>query len=362
MDRLTRILRAVVLGALGISSSSAAMAADPGPPVCPLPATQSTAAADALFNAGYEELEKKNYPSACQKLRESYSLAPRLGPFYYLTKCHAERGDSATAVALANQYLNFVDELPKAKQPSAKKRQEIELLKSRLAPDVPQLTVTLPAGAPPGTVLKKDGIVLGPGALGQALPADPGEHVITSQAPGGPENVQKVTLAKAEKKTVEAVVLPVPPPPPPPEPPKCPQATCPPPPPAATTSAPAVVAAPPSEGSTRPWAFAAGGVGLAGLVLGTVTGVMVLDLAGTVKGHCPNRVCDADGRAALTLAPPLGIASTVGFVAGATGLLAMGVILITESARRPAGSSPPRMAVSVAPADNGARLTIGGAW
>jgi hypothetical protein len=66
----------------------------------------------------------------------------------------------------------------------------------------PKLTVRLPDGAPPGTVVLRDGVELGDVSIGTALPIDPGEHILVVKAPGREESTQTVTMVAGDSKEV----------------------------------------------------------------------------------------------------------------------------------------------------------------
>src|SRR5262249_43196231 len=149
--------------------------------------------------------------------------------------------------------------------------------KAELMPSVPEITLTLPPDAPRGTVVKRDDAVLSEAALGVALPIDPGEHVMTTQVPGGGVTETKVTIQKAEKKQLVLNV-------------KLAPST------ASTgspTSSPSAGAAPtatppPGAGSSgrRTAAFVVGGIGVAGLAVGGVMGGLALGKKAIVKDNC----------------------------------------------------------------------------
>jgi hypothetical protein len=80
--------------------------------------------------------------------------------------------------------------------------------KAALKPQIPELALELPRGAPSGTVVRRDGTVLTQASLGISLPVDPMEHVITTEAPGGPVTEARVKLEKGEKKRLTLVVKP----------------------------------------------------------------------------------------------------------------------------------------------------------
>lgn len=84
-------------------------------------------------------------------------------------------------------------------------------------------------------------------------------------------------------------------------------------------------------------AYVSGGVGLAGLVAGSVLGGLVLANKGIVDAHCGQAIgqsdptaCDAIGADAGKGAQGLGAGSTVGFAVGAAGLAAALVLFLTE--------------------------------
>lgn len=164
-------------------------------------------AAAELFDRGTQHLEAKRYAQACPLLAESYRLDPQLGALFTLAECEAKRGRSATALARYEEYLTLYAKLPPAKKARQGDRESIARAQVKaLTAEVSQLVVMLPAGAAPETVVKLDGAEVAADRLGAALPVDPGEHEITTQAPGGVETKTRVTLEKREKKQVLADV------------------------------------------------------------------------------------------------------------------------------------------------------------
>jgi hypothetical protein len=287
---------------------------------------QDTAAAEALFNKGVAQMEAGRYADGCPALEESYRLDPKAGTLYALADCDARWNKLASAVAHYEDYLGVVSRLPADQQArhrdrEATARKEI----ARLGPSVPQLALVLAASAPRDTVVKRDGVVLRGAALGTALPVDPGEHVVTTQVPGGPEHAVRVTLAAGDKKRVELEV----------KQPASPGVT-----PAPSGSAVSPTAhtrpergaasGPEPGGSRRTWAWVAGGVGAAGLLAGTVTGAMVLGKKGTVSENCNGAACNAEGKSAADSGKTLGTVSTVCFGVGLAGAATAVVLLLTE--------------------------------
>jgi hypothetical protein len=135
-----------------------------------------------------------------------------------------------------------------------------------------------------------------------------------------------------------------------------------PPPPAAS---PAVPAPPPSQsepaspGSTqRVLAIVAGGVGVAGLAVGSVFGFVAKGHNDDAAAHCAGSQCDATGISLLDQARSAATVSTVGFIAG--GALVAGGVVLWLTAPRGASSTGIHLAPDAAPSFAG--LTLRGAW
>jgi hypothetical protein len=303
---------------------------------------QNVAAADALFQKGMEEMEKKNYKVACPSFRESYKLDPVPGALHALASCHMEAGEVASAVVRFDEYLRVVETLPPAqKAKHAVRAKDAKAHRAALAPQVPELTLVLPAEAPPGTRVIQDSVELSAISLGLELPIDPGEHMVTTQAPGGPVKEHRFTIEKGEKKRLELTLA---------EPERANPA-----PPSKASETRQVEAASrpgPRSGEERPGgpgdgagtsgyrigAFVAGGIGAAALVGGIVAGVIVLGKKGTIDESCIGTKCNPESiiaaREAAEGAQVPGVISTVGFVIGGAGLAAGAVLFLLEPSEK----------------------------
>jgi hypothetical protein len=199
-------------------------------------------------------------------------------------------------------------------------RAQVEALQSQ----VPTLVLALSASAPAGMVVERDGVVLQGAALGVALPIDPGEHVVVSRAPGVPEERLTLTIGIGDSKRIELPFRPLPPP-----------VTAPPPAPPTTEKTARqsdFASAPPDDGSTqRTWGYVATGLGAAGLLVGSITGALVLDRKATVNDECPTRdTCSKEGKQAADSGQSLAAVSTIAFGVGLAGI-ATGVVLIVTA-------------------------------
>jgi hypothetical protein len=227
---------------------------------------QDSAASEALFTKGVSEMEAGRWAAACPALEESQRLDPRPGTLFTLAECEAGWGKVASAVAHYSDYLGVVSRLPPADQARHRDREKTARSQlDRLRAQVPLLTVVVPASAPKGTVVKRDGVVLGEVSFGTGLPVDPGEHVLATQAPGGPYHEERVTLSRGERKRVEVVVVAARP--------GASSSRAP-----GASQSPTRVSSPPTSGGApqqpdRTWAYVAGGVGVAGILTGAIVRV-----------------------------------------------------------------------------------------
>jgi len=290
-------------------------------------------------------MERKNYKTACALFRESYQLDPVPGALHALAVCHVEAGEVASAVMRLDEYLRIFEKLPPAQRAKhAQRAKSAREQRAALAPQVPELTLVLPAHVPPGTRILQDSIELSAAAQGVALPIDPGEHMVTTQVPGGLPIEHRFTIRIAEKKRLELTI-------------------------AKFTSLFELPEEPASrdrnkhvipvanaqkEQNTRPvsdqhvaaldagnglsgyriGAYVAGSVGAAALVVGIVAGTLVLGKKSVIDENCIDTKCTQGGliaaRAAADSAQLPGAISTAGFAIGTTGLVGGAVLFLLE--------------------------------
>jgi len=296
---------------------------------------QEDAAADALFNKGLSEMEAGHYDTACPTIKESQRLDPRMGTLFTLAECEAKGGMVASAVAHYDEYLRLFARLTAQQKTTQAGREKVSTAqKAALAPQVPYLTLVL-RDAPAGTTVKLDDVVFNLPALGVPLPVNPGEHTATTQVPGGGSLVTKVTIARGERKQVD---LKLPPPGGGTAAAAAPAA-------AAATSAPTEASAPahddaaPPPSSRKPFIYGAAGVGALGIIVGSITGIVVLGKKGTIEDNCVETMCNAAGKEAADSAKTLGTVSTIGFGVGIVGLGAAAVMLLMEPSKTSAATA-----------------------
>lgn len=303
-------------------------------------ASGDSAEVEALYKRGLDDMLAGRYETGCPALAESHRLDPRPGRLFTLAECEAKRGRIATAVTLYGDYLALFERLPEPQQLKQHGREKIAAAqRAELGPQVPELTLVLPPGAPAATVVQRDGKKLKAAALGVPTPIDPGEHVITTQAPGGARKEARIRIERGEKKTVTLEI-------------DAASQVSQPAPGARLGEAPASAAAvtaeePAAEGGSgrKVAAFVIGGVGVAGLALGGVMGGLALSKAGVAEERCTDAdggstaLCDAEGKDAGDTAKTLGLVSTIGFGLGAAGVVTAAVLLLTTPPAKAASES-----------------------
>jgi hypothetical protein len=305
---------------------------------------QDVATAEALFSRGMADMDAGRYETGCKAIAESQRLDPRPGTLFTLAVCETQWGKIATAASHYGDYLSLYERLtPDQKARQKTRPKEAKAQREALLPLVPELTVVLPPGAPAGTVVKRNGAVMADAALGIGLPVDPGEHVVTTQVPGGPVGEQRITLGKGEKKQLTLEVKPaleVEALPAKTEPVKA----------QPVNTEPQSPQTPEGPDGRRIATYVIGGVGVAGLVLGGVMGGLTLGKKGTIADHCGTKVgskdataCDPTGLDAASSGKTLALVSTIGFGVGLAGIGTAAVLLLTEPKRaKPADTASRR--------------------
>jgi hypothetical protein len=273
-----------------------------------------------LFDQGTAALDAGRFAEACPAIEQSYKLDPRPGTLFTLAQCEAKAGRLATAVRRYDDYLALHAALTPDKKKVQRDRESVAReQRAMLAPLVPELTLTLAPGAPAGTVVTRDGAPLGEGSLGVAAAVDSGDHVVTVRGPGAEPVELRVTLARGDEKALLLEPKPAPAPAP----------TAAPSPPPAPPAPPAPPPAPRSS-AQRVAAVVVGSIGLAGVVVGAVTGRLALGKKSAVNAGCglggDAAACTHDGKAAADALKSLGLVSTIAFAVGGAGV-GTGVVL-----------------------------------
>ena len=289
------------------------------------------AAARKIGFAGVKDYQAGKYAEASDKLERAYALvkAPTLGLWSgrALMKtgkwvAAAERFLEATRLPLPE--TNRANH-EKAKKDAAQERQQ-------LLPKIPNLVVNI-SGAPVSEVqLTIDSVAIDSALIGIAQPIDPGKHSVVATWKGQ-EKKREVQLAEAGKESIElkfdassAATVPAPVPAPTTEPATSPPPTTPPP------SGGSDAAVDTGEtGSSNTLAYVALGVGGAGLLAGTITGVIAMGKKSDLEdsGFCSGDKCGPQAHDDVDSLNSMRTISTIGFVVGAVGVGAGLTLLLT---------------------------------
>lgn len=209
---------------------------------------------------------------------------------------------------------------PSDPPPFAEARRAAEALDADLAGRIPTLIVEATSELPGTITITVDDQTLLPNLASIPRKLNPGNHVVIAKA-GGEEARETITLAPQETKRVTLRVA----------------RKAPPPPPASPTPEPVDT---PSDGAKRPVPLVTWiglGVGAAGLLTGTVTGVVSIAKTNALEG-CVGDRCPRDQQSDIDSAHTFATVSNVGFgvaIAGAA-LAAVGWFVLRPKADGPA--------------------------
>jgi hypothetical protein len=288
---------------------------------------QSAASAEALFREGRQAADAGDHRLACEKFHESHRLDPAPGTMLNIADCEEKQGHLASAWTF---YRAVLQKLPPSDERSTLAKARAQALEPRL----PKLTVRLAPNAPSNSRVLRDGVELKSASLDTALPVDPGKHLIEVSAPGHAPRVYEFSLDEGEQRTREVApgkAL------------------------DGTSGAGGDASADTSSGSgKRTLGWVLGGVGVAGLAVGAVTGVMVLGKKSTVDDNCnADKRCNAEGADAAESGKTLGTVSGISFIVGGVALAAGAWLVLSDG-----GEEQPKSALGFGPGNVSFRQTF----
>jgi hypothetical protein len=278
---------------------------------------QNPAAAEALFEQARSAMAAGSYDIACARFRDSDKLDPAVGTRFNLADCEERRGRVATAWSLFRGVLSELAE-DDDRRPIAQRRVRA------LEPRLPYLTMQRAAATPAGVRVRIDGVELGEGSFGVALPLDPGVHELVLMPPAS-EHGQRRTFTLGESEHLNLPILL--------------GAGAPP----GGAAEPALASEPfITDGSRQKWIYITGGVGAAALLFGAVTGVVALNKKSTADANCSaeRRVCNQAGVEANESGKTYGTLSGVGLGVGVIGLAAGAYLWLTTPTAPPHAAHP----------------------
>lgn len=305
-----------------------------------------TAAAEALFEEARKLVAAGNHQEACPKFEESQRLDPAMGTQFNLADCWEKTGRTASAWAA------FLDVSYSARQQNQPDRERAAKARAEaLAPKLARLVVKVSAAAEQtGVRVERDGISLGRAQWATAVPVDPGAHTIVASAPDHKTWTATIQVAETSLATIEIPAL-EPSPVRTPEPAK-----------KKAESAHGSHDAPPA--GNRTLALLLGGVGVAGLAVGSAYGLMARSNNDDSMAYCAEKnLCLQKGVDLRDHARGDATVSTVAFAIGGAAL-AGGLVLWLTSPREAKGQGSTQRSVraTASTLGTGAQLGLEGSW
>jgi hypothetical protein len=325
--------------------STSALAADG-------PSAADRATARALAAEGHKAFDAGDYATAADRFARADALVHAPTLMLHLGRSQAKLGHLVAANEAFSQILRegLAPNAPKVFADAVEDaRKELALINPRLCWVTVNVNVT---GEKSGYKVLLDGVEIPSAAVGVPRAVDPGQHVATVTAVDGIGKAEAtVTLDEGKSQTlpIELKVKAFPPGmKPAPAQPLAGKAAPPPPPP------------PKSWGYRRTAGYVGIGVGGAGIVVGAITGSMVLGLHGTLAAACGGGKCPPQQQSTLDNYNRDGLISTVSFIAGgAIGVAGVVLVATVPSSTRPAG---PRVGLTVVPEAGGGLLSATGSF
>jgi len=305
---------------------------------------EERAGARAAATEGAKAFDEGRYADAIDLFSRAQSLVKAPTHLLYLARAQAKLGQ---LVAARESYLKIkrerlADDAPQAFQ-DAQQSAMSEL--AALEPRLPYIKVVVEGAGAKAYTVTMDGVQMASALVGVPIPADPGEHKFQATAEGLQSELASISVKEGAKETIALKLV------------EAPAAGAAAPPVATPTAGPDATpssSAPPTQdtasggGSSgmKIGAYAALGVGVVGLGLGTVFALKASskrseadDLCNLSGGKCPAdkkdqiNSLDSDADSASTV-------SVAGFVVGGVGVAA-GVTLLLLSSRKSSSARAP---------------------
>jgi hypothetical protein len=290
------------------------------------PKMDNRARAQQLFDSALADAEAGNLPSACPKFLASHEADPKASTLLNLASCYEKNGQTASAWGAFREAEVLARKVGRADW-ETNARTHAEMLEPKLV----KLTVQVPQPSRvPDLVVMRDGARIAAGEWGVAIPVDPGEHVVSASAPGRTpwesrtavrEASATATVPVLELVAAPAPVVPAPVP--------------------GGDGTPRDVA-PPSSWWTpmRTTGVVVAGVGVVGLVTGTVLGLVAKGKYDDARARCADgsRACPPGAVADADSAFGMATGATVVFVIGAAAAVGGGALVLFSPS--PSSSSP----------------------
>lgn len=294
------VLPAVVASTLSVTGVASAQG-DPG-------------RGDALYKEAVELFKQGNVKAACAKLDESFNFTPRTQTLFSLAKCRQREGRVATAWVQFNELVKRGE-----REGDAAKLAEYKAKVAELDRLVPRATLKLDTH-PEVTEVRLDGKPLPRSAWSAPVPLDPGEHVFHFAGTGKVEAEKRVNLRESETITLDIDPL------------RDARSDG-----GAGGDASGGGGASTKDGSSPTLGYILGGVGIAAIGVGSVTGIVAMNHKSTADERFDQR--DPSFKDSDDAASSMALVSTISFVVGVVGLGAGAYLVLTHDSKKSASTS-----------------------
>lgn len=301
------------------------------------------AAARALADDADAALASKNFGTAAEKYQKALGLVPtaltlKLG----LARAQAGTGKFLEATETYNGIIRTpLDATAPAPFRAAREAAEKEITDTAARVGAVMITLVVPGGrpAPPSPSLHIDDEKIPAALVGERRPANPGRHTIRFQAAGFEPAEARVEVKSGTTTPVSITLVPS----------AAPPAAAPPRGPTPPLTAPAETASPRSDPAPprpdRSAAYVALGLGGAGVVVGSIAGIVAISKHSALESDCRGG-CPPGGQGAIDSYRTAGAISTIGFVVGGVGLTTGSVLYLLA---RPSAATPTARATKPSP-------------
>jgi hypothetical protein len=308
-DRLPRVSALLAL-ALLCSSATALAAPDPA----------DRALARRLMDDGDRMAETKDFHGALDAYKRADAImgVPTTG--IDVAKTHLALGQLVEAWRVAVTITQYPRK-PVEPEAFTRARLDAEALIEQVLPRIPTLRISA-VGAFPGAAITVtiDGVKIPAQELSAAQKVNPGEHVIRAASRGRASAQEKATLTEGQTSTLTLTLLPAP---------------------------------EPTAGVPRTLVYTSLGLGAAGILVGSITGIVSLGAVADAKKLCAaNGACPPAAQPDLDRSLTMANISNVAFGAGIVfaGLGVAGLVLT------PRAATPPSAGAVLVPLSGGAAI------
>jgi hypothetical protein len=292
------------------------------------------------FSAGKQAIEAKNWERAVAELRSSLDVIDSPNARLELSRALRDSGNLADAWAEYGRTVDSATRLAVSEERYSKTADAAKTERADIEPKLAFVTVTV-AHAPPDAALKVGGRPVASAEWAGPIVVPAGTvDVVLSDAAGKELARQTVSAAEGQKSPVALDAQPPPPVEAKPEP-------EPPPPPVIT---------PPPGPNLRPYAYVAGGVGVAGLAMFTILGLMDNSTYSDLKSACSGNVCPPGKQSEIDSGRTQQTLANVGLVVGALGIAGGATLFVLSLSPKP--STAPSTALVAAPGYLGLRGSL----